>query len=860
MSTQNITDADGARIARIRRRYQTEIPVISIERARLYTDKWRELENGDTPLPVRAALAMKHVYENMTHHVDGDDRIAGNWCEHFLGLPVDVERGLFNGVLATEFDKSSMIAFQAKSYARFVKYMLKKHGPLGLYRIAKKNAALGPTPVNIGLKTLPERAVNAFTIDPRDKEILQKELLPYWKGRCIADIVAEKIEQSDLYTGDMADFAAAVPSTPSKQALIVSLGAAIATYQGHLVLDHETVLRRGLLAMREDVQKAIDTHAGGVDEMDFLRSVQIAMDGVIIYANRLCEKLESELEKTDHLARKAVIEQMLENCRRAALHPAESFRQAVQSLWTHKAAVELAHITNVHAVGRVDQLLYPYYEKDLAKGLITPEQARELLEELLLKIMVQNLRPESNLLGNFYLRYEGSTPVTIGGLNEEGKDAANDLTYLVLDAADRSKCVTSIVLRVHENTPEELYMAAARVLHRGTSNLSLMNDEIFVDAMQRRGFSLRDSRNYAITGCTDLLSPGNTGGISFSGLLLGRVLDMTLRNGDAATLIGVVKGLGPRTGAPESFTNFEQLLDAFITQIDNMIRVNVEASNLRDELFARYMPAPYISAFIKGCLENKKDVTQGGATYNFAGINMINSVANVVDSLYVIKKLVFDDKRYTLTQIMRAVDDNFDGHDEIHEAVLNISGKWGNGAKECDELARKIMSRVFAAAEKYKAFKGGGFAPFINSMTSHTMDGRVSVATPDGRRAATPYAASCNPYNVEGAGLTGVLRSVAALDFKPILGCAVNLRLHPTAIGETEESRAKWIALMRAYFKMGGAQVQPTVASAETLRAAQKNPDNYRDLMVKVGGYSTYFVDLGREIQNEVISRTEHAC
>ena len=837
------------------------MPIISIQRAKYFTEKWREAQAQGLPLQMAVALSMKHVYENMDICVDPDDRLAGSWTEHFLGLPIDIERGLFNGVLENELDRRKMMAFQGKAYLRLTRYLLKKHGPIGLVRQLKKSAQIENAPVGIGLKTLSERPVNAFTIDPKDKNILQKELLPYWKGRSIADRVNTSFEEAGIYDNAMCEFVKSMPNTPSKQALIVSAGAAIATYQGHLILDHERAIRKGFLVLREEAHQAMEeTDAKDAAGREFLEAQVIALDGLIVYATRLADRIELKWQEETDPEQKKIFEQLLTTCRRAPLHPAKTFEEAVQAFWTVKIAVELANITNVHAAGRLDQLFYPYYQEDLAEGRIVAEEARELLEELLLKVMTNNLRPESNLLGNFYLRYEGSTPVTIGGLKPDGSDATNDLTYLLLEAAGRSRTVTSVVLRVHEKTPEGLYQKVAEVLHEGSANLSLMNDEVFIPAMKRRGFSEEDSRDYAITGCTDALCPGKTGGISFSGLLLVRTLDMTLHNGDAMTLLGTLKDVGLKTGMPAAFQDFEELLEAFLKQIDNMIRLNVEASNLRDKIFAEQMPAPFISAFIDGCLENKKDVTQGGATYDFSGINMINSVANVVDSLYVIRKLVFEQKRITLSELMAAVDDNFNGHGEILRLVKEVPGKWGNGNPETDELAVGIMSRVFAEAEKHKSYKGGPFVPFINSMTSHTVDGRMSGATPDGRRAATPFASSCNPYNVEEGGITGVLRSVSALDYEPLLGCAVNLRLHPSALGRSSSSRKKWTSLMRTYFKMGGAQIQPTVASADTLRAAQKEPDDYRDLIVKVGGYSTYFVHLGPEIQNEVIARTEHGC
>ncbi len=284
----------------------------------------------------------------------------------------------------------------------------------------------------------------------------------------------------------------------------------------------------------------------------------------------------------------------------------------------------------------------PYYEKDIREGTITREEARELLEELLLKIMTHNMRPDSNYQGSFGQRYEGSEPVTLGGLTPDGSDATNELTYLILEAAHRSKTALNIVVRSHANSPERLLLTVADLHYNRTSSVSLMNDEVSIAAMKRRGFSEPDANDYAITGCVDMCAPGKTGGIGFSALLMARTLDMTLRNGDAKTLVGTVRGVGLRTGDPDAFGSFDEFLDAYVMQAHNMIRLIVRASHIRDRLYAEELPAPYISIFMRGCLDNKRDVTRGGAIYDLEGILFMNSIANVVDSLYVIKKLIFE--------------------------------------------------------------------------------------------------------------------------------------------------------------------------------------------------------------------------
>ncbi len=847
------------RILRLRSRYQTQVPRISISRALHYTNYWKETEGQNIPAPVRVASAMKRVFENSDSHVDPDDRIAGYWTEDFLGIPVSIEKGEYNKVLQAELSKSTLARFRARSLGKGLRFMLRKR-TLGEFLKNQKIAKEGGTqPLNMSLKTMPERAINPFTIDPADRRVLLGELLPWWDDRCLADKLEAELAQSGLYSGDMHDFVVGIPGNTSRQVMMLSTCATIATIQGHVILDYEKVLKKGLSDLLDEVRATMRDGKGHTkSEWEFLRSQEIALEGVMIFARRLADKIKRLISECMDDKRKSELREMHEVCARVPMKPAASFREAVQAIWTVKTAVEMAHPVNLHCFGRLDQNLWPYYKKDLKAGRITPDQARELLEELLLKIMSQNIRPESNILANFYHRYLGSSPVTLGGVKADGSDAANDLTHLFLHAAHNSKAITNISVRIHPQTPDDLFHTLADFLHEGTSSYSLFNDVTNIEAMRRKGFSQKDARDYAVMGCVESTCPGKTGSMSANAILLNRILDITLRNGDSRTIAGLIRDDGLKTGDPDDFKTFDELLGAFFDQAKHFVEKIKTGSNLRDRLYEKMLPAPYISAFMDGCLENKKDTTQGGARYDLSGISMINSIANLTDSLYVIKKLIFEKRAFTFAELMKAVDDNFAGHEEIYRRITEVRGKWGNGNAETDELAASVAKKLFSLCDDGLNHRGGPFVVYVISMMTHTFDGRLSIAGPDGRKAATPYAASCNPYNVERSGVTAALRSVASLPFEDTMGCAVNMKFHPSGIGESAEARAKWISLIRGYFAMGGAQIQPTVASAEMLREAQKNPDEYRDLIVKVGGYSTYFTDLGCELQQEIIDRTEH--
>ncbi len=853
-----IFDSASERIKRIRRRFLDDKTLISVERARYYTENWVETENANLSVNERIALSMKNVFEKMQINIDPDDRIAGNWTESFLGIPIDIERGMWNRILEYEIDKKSMKKFEKEFNKSFIKYMSDRG--IDLIKFIEDTKKLGTAIPTLGTQSLEERTVNSFQMNGKDKEVLLNELLPYWKGKTIADLIDKTLLEKNVYKGEFYEFINKVPIKKSQDQPIISPNAAIGGWQGHIILDHETALKKGFLVMQKEIQEELQKNNNlATKEVEFLNSLNIALEGIMIFANRLAAVLQEEVMKCDDPKQKAILAQMHDICENVKSKPAKTFREAVQLYWIIKTTVDLALPFNVHGPGRLDQILYPYYKHDIDEGRISRDEACELLEELILKVMSHNIRPYSDAISEFSQRYEGSEPITLGGLTDEGEDATNELTYVFLDAVERSRACLNFAVRFHDKTPEDLYLKIADLNYKGVSSLSLLNDTISIKALTNRGVSKKDAQVYSITGCVDMSPPGKTGGISFSAQMLCHTLDTTLRNGDANTLTGLIKNVGPKTGELDSFTTFEEFLDAFYKQSENVLRQIVDATTIRDKIYADYLPSPYLSTFIQGCLENKKDVTNGGAKYDAEGILYLSSVANLVDSLYVIKKLVFEQKKFSLKELVDAMDKNFTGgYEWIHHLITDLEGKWGNGNPECDELAREVTTHLFEETYKYKTYRGGVYVPFIISMTVHAYDGRISLATPDGRLAGKPFAASCNPYNVEKNGPTGVLRSVAALDYEHVCGCAVNIRMHPSGIGKTEEAKKKWISLIKTYFQLGGEQIQPTVVSTEVLKAAQLDREKYRNVIVKVGGYSAYFVDLGKEMQDEIISRTEH--
>ncbi|RPH35235.1 MAG: hypothetical protein EHM91_17480, partial [Planctomycetota bacterium] len=360
---------------------------------------------------VKAGYGDRVVLDRLDLRIDPDDRIAGSWTEHFLGVPLDVERGLFNDVLHVELNKRTMIAHILRDNLRFIVYMVRKYGLTSLVKSLGETKAAGAAMPSIGTTTMTNRRVNPCAVTRSDRRALSR-VLSFWKSKTVADELKNRLLAEKVFTGDMEGFSASLPSTTSRKDIVISLGAAMGVWQGHLILDHETPLKRGLLAMKREVEQIIERGGHTEDELGFLRSQVIALGGVITFSRRLSDHLRETCGRETDPGRKAILEAMARTTDRVPLMPAASFREAVQSYWTVKTAVELALPFNVHAPGRLDQYFGPYYEKDIREGRITKEEALDLLEELLLKIMTHNMRPDSNYQGSFGQRFEGSEPVT----------------------------------------------------------------------------------------------------------------------------------------------------------------------------------------------------------------------------------------------------------------------------------------------------------------------------------------------------------------------------------------------------------------------------------------------------------------
>jgi len=625
--------------------------------------------------------------------------------------------------------------------------------------------------------------------------------------------------------------------------------------QGHLVLGHESVISEGFNGIKQRVRRQIEKYHHDPERMDFLKAVIICCDAAVAFANRFVDEATRLADGETNANRRDELLKIAENCRRVPANPPRTYYEAIQALWFSQVISQISYgMAGTCALGRVDQYLYPFNKRDIEEGRITKEEALELLEELNIKLTSNILLLPQSGIETASTLATSPEPITIGGLTKDGKDATNELSYLILETSKRLKgVVNNLAIRIHKNTPSDFLIKACEV-YSSTSGQAFYNDETIIPALLNDGYSLEDARDYAIVGCVEPTSAGNTfattGGHD---LKLAGVLEMMLNNGGYRFM----PNQGLATGDPTSWTSFDDVMDAFRKQLQYNVRMVAQAVNLRDSIYAEEFPAPYISSTIKGCIESGKDVTEGGSRYNFSSITA-RGLGTMADSLAAIKRLVFEEKAITMPELLRLLQTNFKGKEDLRQRLIHRVPKYGNDEDYIDSIAKEVAEAFCSEVVKHESIRGGHFRPSFYSYGTHVLDGLFIGATPDGRKACEAISNGISPTNNrEGKGPTAVLKSAAKLNHRMISnGNALNLRIHPSAVGN-EEGLTNVSSLIRTYFDMGGMHVQFNVVSSEMLRDAQKHPENYRDLVVRVSGYSAFFTDLGRSIQDDIIARTE---
>jgi len=630
---------------------------------------------------------------------------------------------------------------------------------------------------------------------------------------------------------------------------------------GHLIPDYPRVLREGWRAIQAEADAVAADPAATLERRSLARAISICADAARTLAARYAAEAERLAEQESDPRRWAELDEIARICRKVGWEPAEILPEALQSLWFTHMLLLVAESYPGPGVspGRVDQYLFPYYQADLATGRLTVEQAREWLHCLWIK-------------HNYAYDYQGwvgtnqginssfGQLITLGGMGENGEDASNELTYLILDVIQELNLLEPKPnVRLHARTPDWLLDRVVDMIAETQGSPFLLNfDENSIAGLRWAGLPEEDLWDYAPVGCLENTLQGcDRSGTVDVNMNIAKAVELALHDGrDAAT----GEQVGPRTGDPRTFATFDQLFAAFKAQLRAVMELLIAANDVADAGRARFGPTPYVSALVDGCLESGKDVTASGARHNFITVEGV-ALATAADSLAAVKKLVYDDRSVAMDELVRALDANFEGHEPLRQTLLNKAPKYGNDDAQVDPLARQISQFWTEEAFKHetpetgKRYRGGylswnywvSFAP-------------TTAATPDGRMRGQFLSNGVCPVNgADRLGPTAVVKSVGHLGLETVPNGASHTMSFSPGLLRSAENRRKLAALLRAYGQVGGTCLQINVVNPETLRAAQRDPDAYRNLLVRVTGYNAYFCMLGKEIQDEIIARETHA-
>ncbi len=810
---------------------------LCMERARFYTQAHRETE-GQHP-SLRAARALQCVFANMTVRIEPDELLVGNRSSHLIAPPIAPERGDFIFI----FD-----------------------------HLMEELKAFG------------------YRISETDERFLYDELIPYWSGKTVRDakIAAFRahglVSQLSVKPGEirrkLRSFGARslwrlVVNGQQKQTALASVarlprllralrgGAGdnikgrgrCTDTQAHIVLGHKNVLRLGFSGIAAQARARLES-AQTAEERAFLESVELSCQAMRDFSDRFAAAARTQAVDTADPERRAELHAIADACNRVPWLPPQTFAEALQALWfTQNAAIISYGAGSGITPGRVDQLLYPYFAADLESGVLTRPHALRLLEEFIIKLN-NNVIIWPNI-GGVELNHLGSDVenITLGGVDAQGEDATNALTYLFIEAITNTNLATTASFRVSNKSPKN-FVREVVAIHRETNSPAFLNDETAIAAMVRDGYAVEDAREYCLVGCVEPSGNGDTyGATGGSKIYFPTALDLVFNRGKT-TFFGNQDGAD--TGDPAAMATFDDFLTAFYAQLHAMVGWVTDATNLRDAIWAERFHNPLISSTIDGCIANAKDMTAGGARYNFGAVGG-GGLGTTVDSLAAIRTLVFDERAMTMGELRDALASNFRGHEALRQRLL-AGPRFGNDIAAVDGLARDVVARFCAMVSARATISGGHFKASLISYGLNVYEGALEPATPDGRGAGMPLSNSMSPSNgAERRGPTATLNSLTRIDHTHIgYGNSLNLRL-PVGILRSDKGVESVAHLVRGYFDKGGFHLQFNAVDTATLRAAQERPADYADLIVRVSGYSAYFTRLGHAIQEDIIGRTEFA-
>jgi formate C-acetyltransferase len=694
------------------------------------------------------------------------------------------------------------------------------------------------------LNVLNTRDLQRYKVKAEDIETYANTVIPYWKG---------KTQRERIFTHVPEEWKAAYQAGVFTEFMEQRA-------PGHTALDGK-IYKKGMLDFKKDIAEEIEkldflNDAEATDKLEQLQGMSISCDAVIVFAERHAEIAEVKAKtETDEKRKKELLE-IAEVCKRVPAHAPTNFHEAVQMYWF----VHLGTITELNGwdamnPGHFDQHLFPFYHKDLKEGKISRDEAKEILSCFWIKVNNHTAPPKVGITARESGTYNDFTNINIGGITGDGGNGVNDLSYIMLEIIEELHVLQpGSSVHISKDTPTEFLNASTKVIRQGHGYPSIFNTDIYVPELLRQGKTLQDAREGGCSGCIEVGAFGKEAYVLTGYLNVPKVFELTLNNG-----IDPISGkrAGMKSGDPLNFKSFEELYSAFLTQLNFIIGQKIKVSNYIDRMFAKYAPAPFLSVVIDDCIKKGKDYYNAGPRYNTNYIQC-TGLGTVTDSLSTLKKHVFEDKTFSMKKILRAVADNFEGEEILRQTILNRTPFFGNDDNYADDIAVRIYDDLFKAIDGKPNTKGGVFHLNMLSTTCHIYFGKVMGATPNGRLASKSISDGTSPsHGSDTNGPSAVMKSLTKFDHTKSGGTLLNQRFLPSLL-KREKDVEKLGSLIRSYFRLGGHHVQFNIVDTNTLLAAQKNPEDYKDLLVRMAGYSDYFNDMNQDLQQEVIDRTEN--
>jgi formate C-acetyltransferase len=694
------------------------------------------------------------------------------------------------------------------------------------------------------LEVLDKREKTSFKVNIETREQYDMVIIPFWQGKTMRELIFNAMNEdwkSAYHAGVFTEFM-------EQRA------------PGHTVLD-DKIYKKGLLDFQAEINEQLSgldyfNDMEAYDKQEELRAMHIAAGALIHYAQRHAEKARELAEKEVDAQRRGELERIGEICNHVPAYAPKNFWEALQYYWfVHLGVTIELNTWDAFSPGHLDQHLLPFFQDGLSKGNLTHESARELLQCFWIKFNNQPAPPKVGVTAEESGTYTDFAQINLGGVGPDGVDAVNEVTYLLLDVIEEMRLLQpSTSIQVSKKNPDRFIKRATKIIRTGFGQPSVFNADLIGQELIRMGKSIMDARCGGSSGCVEVGAFGKENYNLTGYFNLPKVLEITLHNGiDPRT----GKQIGLITGDPGEFQTMEELFLAFEKQVNYFVDIKVRGNNIIERLYARYLPCPFLSLLIDDCIRKGKDYHDGGARYNTTYIQGVG-LGTMTDALSSIKHHVFERKTLKLAEFIEILKDNYEGHEKLRQQILNRTPKYGNDDDFADCIMQRIFEIYFHAVDGRKNTKGGEYHINLLPTTVHVYFGAVIGATPDGRKACTPLSEGVSP--VQGAdhkGPTAVLRSVAKMDHLRTGGTLLNQKFTPQVL-ESEEGLDKLVQLIRTYFRLDGHHIQFNVVDAATLRLAQQHPEQYRSLIVRVAGYSDYFCDLSKTLQDEIITRTEH--